>query len=77
MQLLGSIKEQVNAVLAVACLPLKMRSVGGKVHGLVVLVEWLEQVGIFISELAFLYRLASVGGIHATSTTARVRPGSS
>ncbi len=46
--LLGSIKEHVHAAHAVVCLPLKMRSLGGKLHGLVVLVDWLEQVGIFI-----------------------------
>lgn len=74
MTLLGSIKEHVNAAQAVVCLPLKTRSVGGKLHGLVELVDWLEQVGIFIRKRAFLDRLAPVGGLRAT--TVPVRPGS-
>ena len=65
--LLGSIKEHVHAAHAVVCLLLKMRSVGGKLHGLVVLVGWLEQVGIFIRKRARLYRLAPVGSLRATA----------
>ena len=42
--LLCSIQEDSNAARAVGCLPLKIRSVGGKVHGLVVLVDRLEQL---------------------------------
>ena len=64
--LLRSVKQHLNALLVITCFPLEMGAVC-KLHGLVELVNRLEQVRMCHSKPAFLDRPASVDNTHSTT----------